>query len=1075
MTGTIPAAAARLRIEHVDAVIFDLDGVVTDTASLHAAAWKQAFDQLLASRTGSRARLFDPVGEYRMFVDGRPRFDGAQSFLISRGIDLAAGSHGDAPGTGTVWAVANLKNDIFHALLSKSGVRVFPSALALLKQLRRAGVRTAIVTASRNAGEILDRAGIRSLADSIVDGVDATSLGLPGKPDPATYLEAARRLNVSPDRAAVIEDAISGVEAASRGGFALVIGVGRDDADRSLTRAGADFVVEDLSELPLDLTRLHALPGMAGPEPDFCGGGFPRSDWILAYDGYDPLREGLREALCTTGNGYLATRGAAPECAADGVHYPGSYLAGVYNRLATTVADGHRLEHEHLVNVPNWLPLRLRINGQAWFTPESSDITSYRQELNLRAGVLTRDIRFQDQQGRHTRLVQHRFTHMAQPHLVAMESVITAEDWAGSVEVESAIDGGVSNSNLPDDAPLAKTHLITESASNPEPGTVVLVSTTNQSRIRIAVAARTDARDTAGHSIPLIQTPSTGRNDYAGTRFTIELTPQRPVTVEKIAAVATSRDPAISEPASAVITELANAGTFDELRLDHERAWARLWERFDITLDAAAEVTLALRLHTFHLLQTLSPHTAQIDAGVPARGLHGEGYHGHVFWDAMFAFPALNLRLPGLTRSLLLYRWRRLDAARRAAKAHGKRGAMFPWQSASDGREVTPRELFDTTTGRWLRDHSHLQRHIGISIAYDVWQYYQATGDVSFMADYGAELIIEITRYLASLTEYDPADGRFGIAGVVGPDEYHDTDPASGLPGLRDNAYTNVMTSWVLQRALDVIDLLAGYPCGQLWEQLGISQAETARWEAMSRQMRVVFHDGVISQFAGYETLAEFDWESYRAAHGDFVGIDAVLRARGEDPNRYKLSKQADVLMLFYLLSTEELQETFTRLGYRLQAKTMRKTVSYYLARVAHGSSLSRIAHAWVQARGNREQSWSLFTEALQADLADTRGGTTRTGIHLGAMAGTVDIVLRCYTGLEMRHDRLYVNPRLPRKIRTLHAELLYRGHWIVMDITHQTTRLTLRPCQAPPITVCVCGQQQQLSAGQSLSIPRLR
>lgn len=1051
-------------MEHVDAVIFDLDGVVTDTASLHAAAWKRAFDDFLEAQAGG-GPPFDPDREYRLLVDGRPRFDGAQAFLVSRGLELPPGAITDPAGYQSVWAVANLKNDAFRDLARQHGVKVFPAAMSLLHSLRAAGIRTAVVTASRNAPEILDAAGISGLFDTRVDGTDAAALGLPGKPDPATFLEAARRLNVSPSRAVVIEDAVAGVAAGNRGGFGLVVGVDRVGSRDNLLDAGAAIVVADLGEIPLDFVRLHALPGLSSQEGDFCGGGQPSTDWVLGYEGYDPQREGLREALCTTGNGHFATRGAAPECRADEIHYPGTYLAGIYNRLVTSMDAGHVLEHEHLVNAPSWLALRFRIEDGEWFSPDAADLLDYRQELDLRTGILTRKIRFRDPAGRHTRVEQRRFVHMGRPHLGALETSFTAEDWAGRISVVSGIDGDVTNSNLPDDAPLAKVHLKPESVSVAEPGVAVLTVTTVQSRIRIAVAARTRIHDAAGHAVKAHPQPVV-EGGYAGEHWEFSLEPHHPVTVEKVIAVVTSRDPAVSEPAHAAYTEATTADDFFELRLAHERAWARLWERFDIAVDAAPEVTLALRLHTFHLLQTLSAHTAQLDAGVPARGLHGEGYHGHVFWDAMFAFPAINLRLPTLSRALLLYRWRRLDAARRAARAAGHVGAMFPWQSASDGREQTPSQLYESSIRRWIPDRSHLQRHIGISIAYDVWQYYQTTDDISFVVEYGAELVIEIARYLASITTYDPADDRYGIAGVVGPDEYHDTDPQTAAPGLRDNAYTNVMTSWVLQRALDIIDLLAGYHCGQLWEQLGISEAETAQWEQISRRMRVPFHDGVISQFAGYETLAEFDWAGYRKEHADFVGVDGVLRSRGDSPNRYKLSKQADVLMLFYLLSAEELRDIFQRLGYALPAETIERTVAYYLARVAHGSSLSRIAHSWVEARADREKSWKLFTEALSGDLADTRGGSTRHGIHLGAMAGTIDLALRCYTGLETRGGVLYFNPRLPHELRAMHAEIMYRGHWLVIDVDHRTLRLGLRACQAPPIKINVNGTDRTLRAG---------
>nr|WP_246157924.1 glycosyl hydrolase family 65 protein [Catellatospora sichuanensis] len=809
--------------------------------------------------------------------------------------------------------------------------------------------------------------------------------------------------------------------------------------------------------------RARHPPGLPAGQ-DFCVGGQARDGWVLCYDGYEPAREGLRETLCATGNGYLCTRGAAPECPADGVHYPGSYLAGVYNRLLTPVG-GRTLEHEHLVNIPNWLPLQFRITGGDWFSPDTAELPAYHVDLDLRAGVLTRSLRWRDPVGRHTTVVQRRLVHMGLAHLAALETTFTAEDWSGELEVRTGIDGTVVNANLPEDAPLVKKHLMPESALT-DGDTVMVTVVTAQSRIRIAVAARTVVRDGFGGPVAIARTPVVDDRGDAAQVLHCELVQGRPLTVEKVAAVATVRDPAVGEPALAARVAVSEAGDFDELRRSHERAWWTLWERFDLVVDADDEVVLALRLHTFHLLQTLSPHTAHLDAGVPARGLHGEGYHGHVFWDEMFVFPVLNLRMPALTRSLLLYRWQRLGAARSAARQAGHPGAMFPWESASDGREQTPTELFDTVSGEWVGNHSYLQRHVGIAIVYDTWQYYQVSGDVEFLAEYGAEMIIEIARYLASLVEYDAGDGRYGISGVLGPDEYHDAYPGAAQPGLRDNAYTNVMTAWVLCRALDAIGLASGHHSGRLWDRLQLSEPELNRWEHISRHLRIPFHDGVISQFDGYGKLAEFDFEAYRCRPGDLIGIDAVLRAEGDTPNRYQLSKQADVLMLLYLLSAEELRHLFARLGYTLDAATIQRTVRYYLARVAHGSSLSRIVHSWVQARADRQQSWALFTEALRADLADERGGSTRGGVHLGAMAGTVDLAMRCYTGLESRDDILYLHPMLPAELRALHVEVLYRGHWVVIDVDHRRLRVGSRPCAEPPIAICVDGTVHSLRAG---------
>jgi alpha,alpha-trehalase len=243
-----------LDLGRVDAVVFDTDGVLTDTASVHAAAWKLLFDGYLEERAARLGEPFRPFTEadYLRHVDGKPRYDGVAAFLASRGITLPWGDPTDPPGRETVCGLGNTKDDQFTAYLRDHGAKAFPTSVALVRRLRDAGIRTAAVSASRNMLAVLASAGLRELFDAEVDGVEAARQGLAGKPDPALFLEAARRLGVSPDRAAVVEDALAGVEAGRRGGFGLVIGVNRGDQAAALAERGAGVVVDDLGELAVE-------------------------------------------------------------------------------------------------------------------------------------------------------------------------------------------------------------------------------------------------------------------------------------------------------------------------------------------------------------------------------------------------------------------------------------------------------------------------------------------------------------------------------------------------------------------------------------------------------------------------------------------------------------------------------------------------------------------------------------------------------------------------------------------------------------------------------------------------------
>ncbi|MYR89020.1 glycoside hydrolase family 65 protein, partial [Streptomyces sp. SID685] len=343
-----------------------------------------------------------------------------------------------------------------------------------------------------------------------------------------------------------------------------------------------------------------------------------------------------------------------------------------------------------------------------------------------------------------------------------------------------------------------------------------------------------------------------------------------------------------------------------------------------------------------------------------------------------------------VSRGLLRYRHRRLDAARRAAARLGRRGACYPWQSGSDGHEETQELHLNPRSGRWLPDHSRLQHHVGSAVAYNVWQYCEATGDSAFRAGEGAEMLLEVARFWADSAVYDDHLGRHRIRGVVGPDEYHDAYPGADRPGLDDNTYTNATAAWVLARALDLLRTLPEPRRRELTERLGLEAGETDRWAEVAHTLHVPRHDGVISQFAGYGDLAELDWGAYRERYGDIRRLDRILEAEGDTVNRYQASKQADVLMLAYLFAPRELHALFRQLGHDIDEDTWSATVDHYLSRTSHGSTLSGLVHGWILTRARRADAWRYVQETLRGDIADIQGGTTGEGIHLGAMAGTL-------------------------------------------------------------------------------------
>jgi trehalose/maltose hydrolase-like predicted phosphorylase len=513
-------------------------------------------------------------------------------------------------------------------------------------------------------------------------------------------------------------------------------------------------------------------------------GGRAASTWSLCPR---PIRRGgakpqTRRAFC------------AAWAVADDVHYPGTYLGGGYNRLRTDIA-GHVVENEDLVNCPNWLALGFRIAGQDWFDARSVKLLSYCQELDLRRGMLLRRMRFEDGQGRCSTLRERRLVSMSDMHLGALELTLTAENWSAAVTVRSGIDGRVVNAGAKLHRKFSNRHL------EPVAGEVVgedgvhLLVRTCQSKIDIAQAARTEAF-LDGRLVEVrrrfIEEPG-----YIGQEFSADLRRGDTLVLEKLASFYTSRDHAISECGLESRKAIARAGRFDAVMADHVLAWKHLWRRFDVHIQPAdpgfkLNVPMLLRLNMLHLLQAVSPNSIGLDIGVPPRGWTGEAYQGHIFWDELFIFPFFNYRMPEITRSLLMYRYRRLPEARAAAAAAGYKGAMFPWQSGSDGQEETQALNLNPRSQRWMPDNSYLQRHVGSAVALNVWQYFQVTRDVEFLHSYGAELILDIARFWSSIASFDKKRGRYEIRGVMGPDESN----FYPIPKGPETTPTNIMAVW---------------------------------------------------------------------------------------------------------------------------------------------------------------------------------------------------------------------------------------------------------------------------------------
>jgi len=736
----------------------------------------------------------------------------------------------------------------------------------------------------------------------------------------------------------------------------------------------------------------------------------PYKPWSLVYNEYDPKKEKSRESLLAVGNGYLGSRGALEEAEAGETNYPGTYFAGLYNRQVSRVNDKD-IENEDFVNCPNWHHVTFRIENGEWFNIHQTTIIASKRELDFKSGVLKKEWMIKDQDNHLFKIISLRFASMDNPHLVALQYKLIPVHYSGWIEMKSVTDGNIKNRGVSRYNDLNQQHLKPVAEGYDNRITWLSVKTT-RSEIEITQAARFAVyKNNKPEPVRLTHSSQPG---VTRTAFRIHLKENEELCFEKTVAFFTSKQDDVDNPLERSIHLIKHSDSFPDILNASIRAWEKIWQKTDIEIRGDPKSQMLIRLHLYHLILTASPHNKHIDAGIPARGLHGEAYRGHIFWDELYVMPLYCLFLPEVAQSVLLYRYRRLAKARTYAREHGYEGAMFPWQSGSSGREETQVLHLNPLSGEWGEDYSSLQRHISLAVAYNTWYYYHITGDHEFMEHYGAELFFEICRFWASKASQDQT-GRYNIKNVMGPDEFHETHKASPGGGLKNNAYTNIMVSWLFRTASEFLASLPE-PCKKrITKKINLSNKEISRWHTISRNLNIpVSKEGIIEQFEGYFNLKELDWEAYRQNNGNISRLDRILKAEGKSPDDYKLAKQADTLMVFYNLDREVITRILKDCGHTLPENYLERNYNYYINRTSHGSTLSRVVHAYLaNLYNNKKLVNQLYFEALQSDFTDIQGGTTAEGIHAGVMGGTVFMVLKSFAGINFKKEILEINPKM--------------------------------------------------------------
>ncbi|MBH8556030.1 beta-phosphoglucomutase [Nostocaceae cyanobacterium CENA357] len=724
---------------------------------------------------------------------------------------------------------------------------------------------------------------------------------------------------------------------------------------------------------------------------------FIYTDWILIETQFDPEQLHSRETLFTIGNGFLGTRGSFEEGYIRAL--PATFIHGVYNDVPVVYTE--------LANCPDWLPLVVIINDER-FRLNQGEILRYDRQLDLRQGLVSRSLRWRSPSGNTVDIHFERFASLADQHVLGQRCQITPLNFDGLIEVQASINGYPENQgfNHWEDLDQGKT----------DQG-IWFHSRTRKSRIDIGMAAKMTI---SGVEASLQVNTAPG---YPTLSASFLATSEQTVTIEKLVTVFTSQE--IDAPVLAAQEKLAHLPDYAMLLNANQQAWDEVWQDSDIVIEGDSTAAFAVRYNLFQLLIAAPRHDDKVS--IPAKTLSGFGYRGHVFWDTeIFILPFFTFTQPDLARNLLSYRYHTLDGARRKAIHSGYQGAMFAWESADTGDEVTPRwslpnDFYGEDVRIWCRDR---EIHISADIPYAIWYYWQVTGDDQWMRDCGAEIVLDTAVFWGSRVEFNSQNERYEIRSVIGADEYHEL--------VHNNTFTNRLVQWHLEKALIVYDWLHNnFPerAAELEKKLQLTLEMRSHWQDIISKIWIPYDSstGLIEQYEGFFQLEDINLEEYEPRERS---IQAILGI--EATNKRQVLKQPDVLMLLYLMRESA--------DYPYNQKALQANWDYYAPRtdITYGSSLGPAIHAILASDlGKSREAYERFMQAVMVDLEDSRGNTA-DGIHGASAGGIWQAVVFGFGGIQFKDSKPVANPHLPPGWTRLKFKLHWRGQWHEFDLRSQ-------------------------------------
>jgi len=755
--------------------------------------------------------------------------------------------------------------------------------------------------------------------------------------------------------------------------------------------------------------------------------------WTVVRKQYNPEENLVYETLFTLANGYISLRGREEFT---NLTMKGTYIAGIF--------DKHLAQVTEIVNLPDPLGFKIYLDNEE-LNLDYTKLSKYERVLDMKSATLNSLYEF-NLNNKILLVESQRFVSRANVHRFGVRYKIIPVNFSGKIIIESCIDSSTFNGYLEPLNKIQHYHVI--DVNDLKPGISTTVKTYDRGHV-VTIATSLIGTNISGENALMNRKYRIiGQNPQEN--YTVFVKEGEPVVIEKYGVIYTSRDNTrvdcnnIFSKTVCELDEFIKTSYQKEYEL-HIRHMDDIWKRMDIVINGDEMAQLGIRFNLFHLYACASDDPR---VSIGARGIHGEGYKGHVFWDTeIFMFPFFLYTLPEYAKNLLLYRYNTLDGARKNAQMNGYKGAQFPWESADDGLEATPKwgeDYLGNPVRIWTGEEEY---HINSDIAVALVHYHSVTGDDEFMINYGVEMLFETGKFWASRLEYNEEKDRYEIRRVIGPDEFHEH--------VDNNVYTNYLAKWNMLKAVEYYDWIAkNSPTKyeKLKTLLGLTDNMVQNWKAMAEKIYIPRKDGeqLIEQFEGYFQLKEVEiteWDENGLPKWP-KGLDLTKL------NETKLIKQPDVVMLMLVLPEE------------FSYEEMKVNYEYYEKRTMHKSSLSPSMYSIMGIKvGDTHNAYKYFMKTLLVDLEDNQGNTNN-GFHAASAGGAWQCVINGFGGMTLDSEKLLnFSPWLPDNWKSVNFKINYRC--CLLDVLIEKGKITIE--SPAEMEIKIKGEKKNLKIGKNI------